>query len=171
VLAGDSAGGNMCLAVLSHLSHPQPSVPPLDLSEPLFGAALISPWVTFSQSSSSFTSNLYKDMLPPEALKTWSDAFQGSAPADPFNQPLTAPAGWWKDLKVSEILLTGGSDELFVDDIKEFGEILVQEFAGKLTTIISPKCAHDQPLLDGILGAKEPGEQVQAFISWIGARS
>src|SRR5438045_7002331 len=49
-LSGDSAGGNLILALMSHISHPHPSttVPiiPLQLSAPFRGLVLTSPWVS-----------------------------------------------------------------------------------------------------------------------------
>ena len=41
----------------------------------------------------------------------------GRATPDPYNQPLVAPADWWRDVPVNEILIVAGSDEVFVDDI------------------------------------------------------
>ena len=40
VLAGDFAGGNLALAVLSHISHPHEAVPVVELSRPLRGVLL-----------------------------------------------------------------------------------------------------------------------------------
>jgi len=50
LIGGDSAGGNLVLAVISHISgHPHPQsdiVKPLNLSAPLKGALAIAPWTS-----------------------------------------------------------------------------------------------------------------------------
>lgn len=124
LLGGDSAGGNMALALLSHLSHPQPNVNPLHLKEDLRGAIILSPWVTFDQDSASMKSNAQKDVVERVALKTWSDSFMGNARRDSYNDPKSAPSSWWKGLKVSDICLMAGRDEIFVDDIKALSETM-----------------------------------------------
>lgn len=43
LLGGDSAGGNLCLAVLSHLLSPSPDVPELEIDQPLKGLILVAP--------------------------------------------------------------------------------------------------------------------------------
>lgn len=43
----------------------------------------------------------------------------GGAAPDNYNQPLRAPAGWWEGLKVAEVLIVAGADEVLVDYVKE----------------------------------------------------
>lgn len=119
VLAGDSAGGNLALGVLSHLSHPHPSIAPIGLAEPLRAAVLIAPWCSFETTADSFRRNAYKDCIGPSSLGPWSRAFMGGAAPDNYNQPLRAPAGWWEGLKVAEVLIVAGADEVLVDYVKE----------------------------------------------------
>jgi len=124
VIAGDSAGGNLALGVLSHLSHPHPSIAPVELSGPLRAAVLIAPWCTFEMSADSFRRNAYKDCIGPSSLGPWARAFMGGAAPDNYNQPLRAPASWWEQLKVEEVLIIAGADEVLVD--------YVNQLAGKI---------------------------------------
>ena len=119
ILGGDSAGGNLALGVLSHLSHPHPSITPIELTEPLRAAVLIAPWCSFDSTADSFRRNAYKDCIDASSLIPWSRAFMGQAPPDNYNQPLRAPADWWKDSKAEEVLIIAGADEVLVDYIKE----------------------------------------------------
>ena len=41
---------------------------------------------------------------------------------DNYAQPLEAPANWWTDIPVSKVMVIGGGDELFIDDIVEIGK-------------------------------------------------
>lgn len=76
ILAGDSAGGNLVLGLLSHVLHPHEDVKRIELkSEKLGGALLISPWVTFSQEHDSFTRNYGKDMISPKQLRRYAGMF------------------------------------------------------------------------------------------------
>lgn len=124
LVGGDSAGGNLGLALLGHLSHPHPEVQALSLSDNLRGVLLVSPWATFDQSAASFTTNLKKDGLTPSALKAWSDSFMGTSPPDNYNTPRDAPPDWWRGLKVSgkDLAIIGGGDEILVDDIRAVAE-------------------------------------------------
>lgn len=169
VIAGDSAGGNLALALLSHVSHKNPHVPLITLEQPLGGLVLISPWVTLDQTAQSFVTNQHKDMLTAKALEIWANAFTGGSFLDsnPYIEPVKAPEKWWKSICASKILITAGEDELFVDDIKAFAKALTsdlgQQGAHIVTTVVSTNSAHDQPLTDYMFGVKQPGDQTVAF--------
>lgn len=124
-LAGDSAGGNLCLSLLSHISHPHPdlSIPRVDLKgEKLRGTLLISPWVTFDTSAPSIFSNRETDYLLPESLKRASKAFLGDAKEDAYNTPLGASVEWWEDLHIQDLGIIVSDSELFFSDIIAFSE-------------------------------------------------
>ncbi|GFF61589.1 alpha/beta hydrolase fold protein [Aspergillus lentulus] len=62
LLVGDSAGANLCLAVLSHLTHPSEDVPELVINEPINGAILMSPWVSFHHNWPSVEASEHRDV-------------------------------------------------------------------------------------------------------------
>ena len=130
LLAGDSAGGNLALALLSHIVHPHPdqSVPQVKLPGPekLHSVALLSPWVDFSTSTAgSFYVNRYQDLFGPGTLKRWSDAFlygdikevRKDGKEDSYNEPIGADADWWEGVKdvVDSVCIVAGGRELFLD--------------------------------------------------------
>lgn len=117
VLGGDSAGAHLVLSLISHLMHPHPSVTQQRMPSDFAGLLLLSPWVTFEQSSSSFQANERKDILPKGTLKVWSDYFIGSSPIDNYSCALNAPASWWDSMPFQQIAVVAGADEVFVDDI------------------------------------------------------
>jgi acetyl esterase/lipase len=128
ILTGDSAGANLALALLSHISHPHPSttvpIPKIDLKgDKIKGAVLISPWVSFSTTDESFKRNAYKDCINPPAGQQWSSAFMGSrwphtTNADYYNQAVKAPASWWEGLMVENVFVVAGEEEVLIDGIK-----------------------------------------------------
>ena len=121
LLSGDSAGGNMAPAVLSHISHPHSSVPALELSEPLKGVLLISPWTSSSLDYPSVKFNKYKDVIPEEAASYWMNAYKGGAsvPVDPYLEAATAPESWWDGAKTRDMIVLAGQEEILLDAIEE----------------------------------------------------
>lgn len=128
VLAGDSAGGNLLLAVMSHILHPHPdkSIPRLEIDSPFKGALLVSPWVDFSSAAASYTTNGKKDIVDRDILIKWGNYYMGKAAVDAYNQPGTASKEWWQgiDAKVRNIAVMYGDGEVMLDDIEKFNETL-----------------------------------------------
>lgn len=125
ILAGDSAGGNLALALISHILHPHPDVPTkIHLDEPLRAAVLVSPWVDFDVNQTSFDRNVNTDYLTKVVGACWSGAFMGSAKPDKYNQPKLADAAWFKnvDSVVGDVLIWGGGGEVLIDSIEKFAE-------------------------------------------------
>lgn len=165
ILAGDSAGGNLTLGVLSHISHPHPKIPPFPLFTPFRGVVLLTPWAAFS-GTPSFDKNKYRDVLNEQISIKWSQAFLGNAPPDPYNQPSTAEAEWWRDVKAEEILVVASADECLTDIVRALGEKL-KSVHPKTTTVLIPGEVHDLPIMEAMGGG---GEQARVIKSWIASR-
>jgi acetyl esterase/lipase len=183
LLTGDSAGANLALSLLSHISHPHPStslpIPAIQLSAPLRGVVLISPWISFDTSATSFTTNKYKDCIGPIAVKQWSSAFMGcpwphTSANDYYNQAITAPESWWEGLKVEEILVVAGEEEVLIDGITEFDGKLRRGVGdgSKVEFVVAKGEYHDQPSLDLQLGysEKDEGEQAKVIKGWVSSK-
>lgn len=129
MIAGDSAGGNLVLGILSHLSHPHPSIAPLELNAPLRGVVLLAPWTSFDNGGwESVKYNKYKDTVTPTCADLWSSNFLGGKPRDQYNEPMTADAEWWRGLRADEVLVVAGGDEILLDSIKAFeGKLKVSD--------------------------------------------
>ncbi len=109
-IAGDLAGGNLATGVVAHLSHPHPAAPRIELAEKkLGGVYLISPWVAFTNSSTSMNANKKKDFLNFTNLEQLSAQFVGSAGLDGYNMPLSASPDWWKGLQVQNLCIMAGN--------------------------------------------------------------
>ncbi|KAF2743583.1 alpha/beta-hydrolase [Sporormia fimetaria CBS 119925] len=179
-IGGDSAGGNLTASVLSHLSHPHEDIPTLTLPSKLHAAILISPWASFNAHTQSFKTNAEKDMFDARTLTRWSSAFLGSdSPfaGDFYSEPVLAPAWWWEKTVdvVDEVLIWGGENEVLIDGIQEFAKRFEKGFAGKggkLTTIVSPKAAHVEMIVESLLGY--PGDSGtgsrEAVKGWLKAK-
>ncbi|KAF8192637.1 Alpha/Beta hydrolase protein [Mycena galopus ATCC 62051] len=105
-LAGDSAGGNLALQVLSQILHPLQGVPDIRLPAPLRGVYLASPWVNLCADSKSHTENEGRDYLSSRPFAQWGAT------------AVRAPEGWFAgvDALVECVLITAGGAELLRDD-------------------------------------------------------
>lgn len=121
MIAGDSAGANLTLGILSHLSRPHPSIAPLELDAPLRGIVLLAPWTTFDNEGwASIEYNKNKDTVNSSYTDIWSRNFLGGKPRDEYNEPMRAEAEWWRGLRAEEVLMVAGGDEILLDSIKVF---------------------------------------------------
>lgn len=108
VIAGDSAGGNLALALALHAVEsglPRPAA-----------LVLLSPWTDLSLSGASFATNaLHDPFLPPIALRRAARvALDGANPTDWRSSPVFAPDELLRQLPPT--LIQVGSTELLLDD-------------------------------------------------------
>ncbi|KAJ5975701.1 hypothetical protein N7481_009408 [Penicillium waksmanii] len=142
LVGGDSAGGNLAMAILLHLSHPHPEIEPISLSTPLAGVFGLAPWVNFSTNWPSFKDNAYKDLVTERALSEWSASYNPGKEHDAWSEPDRAPAEWWADAKTERILLLAGSDELLLSPIESFAKKVKSVFPNT-TYIVGTDEGHD----------------------------
>lgn len=138
VIGGDSAGGNLALSLLSHILHPRPDTPRVELTTPLRGALLYSPWVCFSTEHDSYVRNGGKDTLIDSMLRSWGSMYLGlskdgevprkDVETDNYNEPLRNDSAWWQNIHrvVGKSFIWMGKDEVFVDGLREFAGIFEQ---------------------------------------------
>lgn len=112
LLAGDSAGGHLALALIQQLQA---------LSRPQAGGlALVSPWADFTCSFPSWSAKAGLDHL---SRKKLGNAIQSAvrhygreAITDPLFSPALAPAGHWSCLASTPTFVSIGTDEVFADE-------------------------------------------------------
>lgn len=191
-IGGDSAGGNLALALMSHILHPHPQLEDdlrVNLSGPLAGAVLTSPWVKFPPDDDSVKRNEGSDFVCVAGANRWSAAFQGtwrltflssqsanlslsgSAPYDNYTQPILASADWFSGLDkvVKGIIIWGGGQEVLIDSIDAIARKL-KEIYPNTEYVRSPAGAHVEWLIRKMIGIKGKDESTQAIESWITAR-
>lgn len=124
LIGGDSAGGNLTMGVLSHLTHVHPSIPELKIEEPILGAIGIAPWTLVGEDHSSRDIYSGGDLITPAVDKPWSTAFLGDAKKDYFTSASTAPQSWFEGFPVQHVLLCGGGHEILLPVIEDLAEKL-----------------------------------------------
>lgn len=121
LLGGDSAGGNLAVAVLLHIVHPHPQITKLDLYEPLAGVCVFAPWSMLNAGRGQ-KADCSGDVVTPDVAEPWSRAYLGTAPGDYYTDVATAPVEWFKTLPVRQILVLGGQNEIMLPLIEDFVE-------------------------------------------------
>lgn len=123
-------------------------------------------------------------MLPPSTFANWSSFFLGASKragvvmGDSYSEPLLAETSWWSDASraVSEVMIWGGGGEVFKDGITAFAEKFTEGWVqgggdkNKVTFVLSPRNAHDEPLVDVMFGYKTKGPAALAVEGWVKAR-
>lgn len=159
LLGGDSAGGPLLIAVLSHVSghsHPQSDiVRPLELCGKLRGAITVAPFVSCDDRKfKSMTAFATRDSVHPTFAKRWLETWKGGAKDDEYSAPEIASPDWWKGTNVSSMLVTVGEDEILRDPVISWmgkfkqgaGEGVVKLVVGKKETHVAP-LRHDSDSL------------------------
>jgi acetyl esterase/lipase len=155
VIGGESAGGNLALALLAHIKQPHPLVPNIEqvsIDTKLKGALLISPWVSNALTAASYEENVEKDFLNRKAMETFIRLW---APKDEMwaDCLLQAPIDFWVRLPVERVLLTVGGFEVFRDDVRRLATLMDAKGNkdGLIRFVETPAEIHAQPVVDAAL--------------------
>jgi acetyl esterase/lipase len=171
-LAGDSAGGNLILQVLSQILHPRKAVPEIRLPAPLGGVYLISPWTNLSTDSKSHTENDGRDFLSKDALAHWGAQILADVHETDriFVEAVRAPEWWFKgaDALVDRMLITAGGAELLRDDIVVVGEAFKKHHPN-VELMVQKDGLHEDVYLDFLLGEKKLGSLTPLTVEWLAA--
>lgn len=150
VVVGDSAGGGLAIAALTHLH---------DMGVPMPSAAVcISPWLDLSMSCDSIRLNNEFDYLNPNLVAACARMYlSGLDPTTPLASPLYA-----KLHGLPPLLIQVGSAELFCDEARNFAQA-AREANVDVQLEVWEEMVHDWHMLHWL----EP--KAQAAIAKIGA--
>ncbi|KAJ6022570.1 uncharacterized protein N7446_012920 [Penicillium canescens] len=166
LIAGDSAGGNLCLAILSHLKHRLEDIPELIVNEPLKGAILLSPWVSFSHDWPTAMLNKDKDIDAQEVTSRWSQLYLNGRASNNFVEAVDASEEWWVDIQVEQTLVLAGADEVLLDPIKAWFSKF-ETFNPNSTLVVGKSECHVAPLVWPLFGDFHETEQETALKHWL----
>ncbi len=162
------------LSLLSHISHPHPTLQPLEISEPLNTAVLISPWTSLNNvSADSFKTNKKSDFLTAGVLRYWGETFLGSThrnTLEPWAIQLLTPSGWWSNMFIGDILIIVGDKEVLRDDILQTAKcIQEQHFNSDRKVVVKNTMGecHVQGLVNILAGSEQIPESTQIIQDWL----
>lgn len=165
ILTGDSAGGNVVVALLRYLESGQAP----DLARP-GGAIVFSPWVHVTrqaQQDYDACSNTAADMLTGGLLQWGADSYLPSHPsnsADAYISPLHHPFTTSVPLYIH-----AGAAEAFHGSIKAFASEMEQQAGNRVRYHATPKAPHDILLSHAAFGLTQEFratlDEMHAFFS------
>ncbi|OXV09512.1 hypothetical protein Egran_02729 [Elaphomyces granulatus] len=168
-IAGDSAGANLALAVLSHLSHPHPEIDPIEVVEPLAGIAVIGPFVTFDLNLPSEKQHRHTDVVDTKSTVRSGEVYLNGRKGDNWSEQRRTTADWWKGSKVKHALITAGANEVLLSSILDFEQKFKTAVPNTVFILAHDEC-HVSPVYDKMIGDKTEKEQEKAFKSWLAER-
>ncbi|KAJ5965244.1 hypothetical protein N7481_011958 [Penicillium waksmanii] len=166
LIAGDSAGGSLCLAILSHLKHHSIDVSDLVMNESIKGAILLSPWVSFSHEWPSVKLNKHRDIDAQEVTAQWSRLYLNGQLSNNYIEAVNAPGDWWSNVPVEQTLVLAGADEVLLDPIKSWTSTF-KKSNPDTTLVIGERECHVAPLIWPMFGDFHETEQEIALKHWL----
>lgn len=139
VLAGDSAGAHLILALFAHIAKPAPFAPAIEFGErePFCAAVLVSPWVSMRGEEASIRANDRDDYVTKEQLlefvhylrgdfdDVWFDVWENPAARTVWDRAF--PHTFWKHKTVcSRVFVTIGTSEILLDSCLDFSTRLLK---------------------------------------------
>jgi epsilon-lactone hydrolase len=130
VIVGDSAGGNLALALLLSLRAARLPLPAL--------AVCLAPWIDLANTGASMTANGPHDWIQKRMPDRWAGWYcRGADPCDPLISPLHA------DFRgLPPIYIQAGSAEILLDSIRTLAERAQQQGAN-VQLEVWPNMTHD----------------------------
>ncbi|KAK9417459.1 putative Alpha/beta hydrolase fold-3 domain-containing protein [Seiridium unicorne] len=128
ILMGDSAGGNLVVALLQHILSPHPTIEPVKLSSPLRGAVACSPLIDFDFTTDMHTRDSSLDPASTATLKRWTQDYIGpDSSADNWADPGRTSSADWLGLGhvVEKSLITAAQEEPLMNGIVEMANRLL----------------------------------------------
>lgn len=155
VVAGDSAGGNLALALALHALE-------AGLPRPV-ALVLLSPWTDLTHSGASFASNALLDpFLPPIALRRAARvAVNGADAAHWHASPLFAPDALWPQLPPT--LLQVGSTEVLLDDSRRTAR-RIADAGVRVELQVFDRQPHVVPIWGGTPAARDALREIGRFV-------
>jgi acetyl esterase/lipase len=153
VIAGDSSGGGLALAILPALR---------DVGEPLpAGAVCISPWTDLAATGASIQSKAgVERILDPDSLERYAKYYAGE---QDLTNPLISPL--YAELSgLPPLLIQVGADEILLDDARRYAA-RAQEAGVVVTLEVWDEMFHVFQLVSLLPEAKEAVQNIAEFVS------
>jgi acetyl esterase/lipase len=168
-IAGDSAGGNLALGVLAHLRDPHPLVRPVfegvQQEQKLRAALCISPRCANECDAASYTYNASKDIVSKASMEVFNSHWK-PVKEEVWATPLAGTKEFWGSVPAKKVLLLAGTDEVYVDDIRQFGELLDSSSPADTELVLCAGETHVQAIRD-IAVDNWDGVMLKVALNWL----
>lgn len=182
IVGGDSAGGNLTMQLVCHLLHPRDDVRRIELTAPLAGIFLVSPFLSNNFQRPSHTENEGVDMVSASSLNAIGNLLYGAdrvqahlaeikagdySASNAYETPLDADESWLDDIAstASRIYVTVGKHEVLRDQGVALVTLLMKQHANvEIRLEITPGEAHDFILLENMFN--QVGDATNRMKDW-----
>ncbi|OJD12732.1 hypothetical protein AJ78_06710 [Emergomyces pasteurianus Ep9510] len=166
-LGGDSAGGNLVGAVLSHVAHPHRQIDKVSMSENLGGAVLVSPWTTLETDyPPDQIIDPQGDLITHAVGEPWGGSYLGTTKRDYYTDLSMAPADWYHDFKVNSILILGGEHEILLPAVKDLATKVKDGFSN-VEFFVGKREGHVASIYNLYLGDKTETDTGRRMKVWL----
>ncbi|KAK2790182.1 hypothetical protein FQN52_005677 [Onygenales sp. PD_12] len=167
-LGGDSAGGNLAGAVLSHIAHPHSEIDKLSVSQNLGGAVLMSPWTHMAaERPEGHVVDSQGDIVTEFVDTPWRAAYMGgNSKRDYYTDLSLAPADWYSSFTVNSVLILGGGNEILLPVIQDFAEKFQGAFPN-VSLFIGKRECHLAPIYNLYLGDRTETQTGHRLKTWL----
>lgn len=155
----------MSLGVISQALHPLEGVPHLKLEEPLAGVLLISPWISFDETTNSYKENQSTDICGPILLKEMVEGYIAPEQRNAWSEPILANSSWWNGFPAKTVLNIWGEIEMLRDAVATMGDTLTSARVN-VKNIECPLHVHVDCVLDASSGL-EYGNMATEIWGWL----
>lgn len=138
----------------------------------ILGTYVISPWVSMTYTSQSFTRNTSRDYISAKGMRTCTDLWKPDR-SEVCGELLGGGVEFWSGIRVENLLLTAGAWECFVDDILVLGRHLGAiklgtgtETGEKVEISVGERQVHVQCAVDLAVGVRH-GKVARDILSWL----
>ncbi|KAF7354573.1 Abhydrolase-3 domain-containing protein [Mycena sanguinolenta] len=170
-IAGDSAGGNLALQLVSQMLHPRAGLPRLTPLAPIRGLCLLSPWTSLTADTKSCKEFDGIDTMTRRVLRDAGAEILPGFPDDAaaFAEPAKAPESWFHgvDGLFERVLVTAGEFECMRDDIVQLSDKLKKGRHPDVELVIQDGGLHDDMFLDFMVKEKKLGPLTPLIIDWL----
>lgn len=157
VLAGDSAGGGLCLALCAYLRDKGKEIPS--------HAVLMSPWTDLTASGASYEENYTKDPLfgnTKESMIYSGEYYVGNSPTDPYISPLYGSFEGFP-----KMLFQVGSIEMLLSDTLDAAKKAEEAGCSVQTTVYEGMFHEFQMAMARMPESEKAWQEVKEFIEAI----
>jgi len=169
-VVGDSAGGNLALALLSHILHPLDGVPRISLAGRIKGVYLMSPWTLLAGSTGSRTSNDASDVVGAGTFAYCGRKVLAGAPDSSrvYLEASKVPDQWFAGVEglVERVFVSAGDAECLRDDIAEVVGRLSTHHS-RVTFVLQRGGVHNDPFFDFLARESRVGDLTRQILDWV----
>lgn len=138
---------------------------PVQLAEPLAGVLLISPWISFDETTKSFKECQDTDICGVTLLSDMFNSYIAPRQRNNWSEPLLAESSWWRGFPAKSVLNIWGEVEMLRDAICKLGTNLAS--AGvNVQNVECPLHVHVDCVLDAQSGMGW-GEMSKDIWTWL----